>query len=678
MLPAVGNWLKNALSPRSENKALAIRVLYILLVLLLGGSLVYSALLFGLVREDIQSLLFLIAALPLITGLIHLVKKGFVNLSSLLFIFLAWINLTAVVASHDYGWHGASILGYIQIVIAAGLLINGRFAILVAALNMVSGLFLIVMEESGFFPYRNPDQSYLEVWMVQTFFSLSAAILLSLVLKYLKAAINRASVSESHYRMLFETAPNGILIVDKNNHVSMANAAVYQMTGYTPDEVIGQSPFDFVFAEEEIRRPLGFLGRSRKLEPWMQEQTLTHKNQSTLNVIVSRSLLTDGQFQYIIQDITDRKRMEEELRLNEERYRIISSVVSDYVFSNVQNEKGEIMVNWAAGAFEKISGYTIHEFNAHGGWVSTVHPEDLEQDARDMENLRNNQKVVSEIRTIHKNGSVRWVRTYAHPIWNEEKNQLAGIYGAVQDITSQKQAEQERETLIGELEAKNAQLEEFAYTVSHDLKAPIITIRGFLGYLEDDALKGNMSRLRADIQRICSATDKMHSLLDDLLELSRIGRTMNQPEVISFDELVNDAVALTQGRLEERGVSLEIKTNLPKVYGDRQRLLQLVQNLVDNAAKYMGNQSKPLIEIGSCSSDGGKTVLYVSDNGMGIAPEHHERVFGLFNKLNPKSEGIGVGLALVKRIVESHGGRIWIKSESGQGAKILFTLPQGY
>ena len=674
MLSTIGNWLKSYLSPQLEDRNRTAHVLHILLVMVLGSILGIGATVFGSARIDNYSLTFLIAGIPLAIGLFHLIKRGFVNLSSLMFIFLAWFYITVVIAAHDYGWHGASILGYIQIVIAAGLLINGRFAIAVAVVNIFSGLLIIILGNTGFFPYQSLTKSYLEIWVVQTFFSLSMAILLCLVLNYLQDATNRASVSESHYRMLFETAPIGILTVDQNQRIVMANAAVYQMTGYSPEDVIGKSSFDFVATEEHKQQSIKVNQDIEKLQK--QEQTLIHKNGSLLNVIVNNRFMTGGQILYIIQDITERKRMEEELRLNEERYRVISSVVSDYVFSNVQNERGDVVINWAAGALEKISGYRIEEFNARGGWVSTVHPEDIEKDARDMENLRRNQKVVSEIRTIHKDGSIRWVRSYTHPIWDSEKNQLAGIYGAVQDITSQKQAEQEREALIRELEAKNAQLEEFAYTVSHDLKAPIFTIRGFLGFLESDALAGNITRLQKDIQRICDATDKMHQLLNDLLELSRIGRTMNQPELISLNELVNDAIALTNGRLQERGVSLDIAPDLPPVFGHRHQLLQLIQNLIDNAAKYMGDQTEPKIQIGSCKCYNEKPVFFVSDNGMGIPPEYHERVFRLFDKLNPESEGTGIGLALVKRIVESHGGRIWIQSEAGQGAKFIFTLPQ--
>jgi signal transduction histidine kinase len=206
-----------------------------------------------------------------------------------------------------------------------------------------------------------------------------------------------------------------------------------------------------------------------------------------------------------------------------------------------------------------------------------------------------------------------------------------------------------------------------------------VTIRGFLGYLEQDALSGNYTRLRSDIQRITGATDKMQSLLNELLELSRIGRLKNEPSYFSFTELAHEALELVQGRIMERGIAVHIDPALPDVYGDRPRLLEVLQNLLDNAAKFMGDQKEPRIEIGcegqEAEGERGKSTFYVRDNGMGIAPEHFERVFGLFNKLDPKTEGTGIGLALVKRILEVNGGRIWVQSEPGKGSTFRFTLP---
>jgi signal transduction histidine kinase len=244
------------------------------------------------------------------------------------------------------------------------------------------------------------------------------------------------------------------------------------------------------------------------------------------------------------------------------------------------------------------------------------------------------------------------------------------------DSILQKELEK-RKVLINELESKNQELERFTYTVSHDLKSPLFTIRGFLGYLEQDALSGNRERLTADIQRISEATDKMQRLLNDLLELSRIGRVKNESTIIPFGEILQEAIGLVEGRLMEHKVTLRIEENLPSVYGDRPRLVEVMQNLLDNAAKFMGDQPESYIDVGWVSdiAQRERSTFFVRDNGIGIAPEHFERIFGLFNKLDPRSEGTGIGLALVKRIIEVHGGRIWVESEAGQGTTFSFTLP---
>src|SRR5258706_423995 len=244
----------------------------------------------------------------------------------------------------------------------------------------------------------------------------------------------------------------------------------------------------------------------------------------------------------------------------------------------------------------------------------------------------------------------------------------------VRDISQRKWIEADREMLIKELEDKNAELERFTYTVSHDLKSPLITIKGFLGFLEKDASAGNIARLKADIKRIADATDKMQLLLNELLELSRIGRLINPYEQVSFEEIVHEAVELVQGRLLGNHIKVHIKKKMPLVYADRRRLVEVLQNLVDNSAKFVGNQPKPKIEIGHQGEEDGKPIFFVRDNGIGIEPQHQDRIFGLFNKLDADSEGTGIGLTLVKRIIEVHRGRIWVQSEAGKGSTFFFTL----
>ncbi|MBK9927969.1 MAG: GAF domain-containing sensor histidine kinase [Anaerolineales bacterium] len=234
---------------------------------------------------------------------------------------------------------------------------------------------------------------------------------------------------------------------------------------------------------------------------------------------------------------------------------------------------------------------------------------------------------------------------------------------------------QEREQFIQELGNRNAELERFTYTVSHDLRSPIITIRGFIGMLDKDMREGQRERVKQDMQRISNATDKMAALLSDLLELSRIGRLVNPPEEIDLVQLAHDTLETVDGRLRAKNISTNISPNLPRVKGDRVRIGEVLENLLDNAAKYMGEQKDPRIEIGVKDKDG-EQVIYVKDNGMGIDPQYLQRIFGLFEKLDPTSEGTGIGLALIKRIVEVHGGNIWAESEGkGKGSTFCFTIP---
>ncbi|MBX7185108.1 MAG: PAS domain S-box protein [Vicinamibacteria bacterium] len=395
---------------------------------------------------------------------------------------------------------------------------------------------------------------------------------------------------------------------------------------------------------------------------------------ATAALLARAIALTEELFTLATREAVDRRSAEAALRESMERYRLITAVSSDYTFSTDFVEPHGLRLNWVAGAFETITGFSFDEYVARGGWRAALHPEDADRDARDLEQLRQNRPVASELRTVCKDGRVRWVRIYALPVWDEAKQRLAGIYGAVQDISARKAAEAEREALIRELEARNAELERFTYTVSHDLKSPLITIRGFLGHIEQAAIEGKVDAVRADMDRVYKSTARMHQLLDDLLELSRIGRLAKPPEEIPFEAIVRDALDRTHGRLSSNKVTVTVAENLPTVCVDRDRLVEVMQNLIDNAAKFKGDRADPAIWIGT-RRVGDDLAFYVRDNGIGIEARYRDRVFNLFDKLDPKSAGTGVGLALVKRIVEVHGGRIWVESEGpGTGATFLFTL----
>jgi len=248
---------------------------------------------------------------------------------------------------------------------------------------------------------------------------------------------------------------------------------------------------------------------------------------------------------------------------------------------------------------------------------------------------------------------------------------------AIRDISERKKSERVRESLIRELEAKNAELERFGYTVTHDLKEPLVTIRGFADYVEKDAREGRTDRLAADAARITEAVGKLQQQLDALFELSRAGRPVGPPVAVPAADLVQEALRLVRGRPSAAGARVEIAGPLPVVFGDRARLVQVFQNLLDNAVKFAARADEPRVVVEARPAVDRKVVLVVRDNGKGIEPRHRERAFELLDKLDPRAEGSSVGLAVVKRIVESHGGRVWLESEEkGAGTAACVMLPE--
>jgi PAS domain S-box-containing protein len=242
------------------------------------------------------------------------------------------------------------------------------------------------------------------------------------------------------------------------------------------------------------------------------------------------------------------------------------------------------------------------------------------------------------------------------------------------DISALKRAEEDLRQHEGELAEKNAMLERFTSAVSHDLKSPLVTVTTFLGFLEQDIRTGDAEGLGKNLEVIRRAAAKMNRLLDELSGLLRVGYKQNPQVEVPLREVVREALDLTAGSVAGLGVEVVVTEEPVMLRGDRQRLVEVFQNLLDNAVKFMGDREKPRVEIG-VEEAGDETVIFVRDNGIGIDRKHQSRIFDLFEKLDPGMKGTGLGLALVKRIVEVHGGRIWVESAGqGQGATFRFTL----
>ena len=403
-------------------------------------------------------------------------------------------------------------------------------------------------------------------------------------------------------------------------------------------------------------------------------------------VLVRQNIALDENASLYIEsrkEIDERKRAEESLRESNQFNREIISSAKEGII--VYDSKFCYLV-WNQ-FMESLTGIPSSE--AIGKRAFELFPHLIEQDIDQLLEHALAGEIATSIDTpyyIPQKGKSGWmVGTYG-PFRNASGD-IIGVIGIVRDITERKLVENELRESRGELEqrvrerteeleAKNVEMERFIYTVSHDLRTPLVGISGLLGFVKQDSEKGDLKLLETDLNTISDTIGKMDQLLGETLELSRIGRVTNPPEDVPFGEMVKEALDQAAERIRLRDIKVLVAQDLPIVHVDRMRIVEVLGNLIENSLKYLGDQSQPRIEIGY-RLDGGQTVLFVRDNGIGIDPRQHDKVFELFYKVDRKSEGTGAGLAIVKRIIEVHGGRIWIESELGEGCTICFTLPLG-
>lgn len=474
--------------------------------------------------------------------------------------------------------------------------------------------------------------------------------------------------SNERFRRVFHKSPVAIVITSlEEGRVIDGNAAYWRLSGHNPKTSIGRTAL-------ELRQDLKPEQRQQFVNALLEKKSIQNPAYDFVNeqgdhmktAAFYELIELDGKAAILsmFYDMTEQSQARDALRHSETRLRAMLEAVPDMV---LEIKRDGAIAQYIPAANEELNFLPA---GVVGKTVSQVLPAIAEQTAFAMERALDSGQLHAFEFDISVKGEQKTLEARVSPIGSDL------VLVMIRDISLNKWWEAEREKLIGELEQKNAELERFTYTVSHDLKSPIITIRGFLGFVHADAKAGNMARLEKDIQRINDATEKMQRLLADLLELSRVGRITQTPVDISTNELISEVVELLHGRLTMERVEVCVDANLPPIHGDRPRIFEVFQNLIDNSAKFMGDQPNPRVDIGVRGELDGNPVFYVRDNGIGIPPQFRDRVFGLFDKLDPLSEGTGIGLALVKRIVEFHGGKIWVESEVGQGATFFFNLPQ--
>lgn len=666
---------------------------------------------------------------PACIAIMYLVRFSKLRLAGNLLLGIFWLIVT--LGSITAGGLSAPIsAGYLVIIIISGLISSTRTKLYVTLVCVLSAIIIAYAEREGQLP--NPT-SYppMARALIYSFFFIIIVLLQNITSGNMRQLLKKTYDSEVRYKSLLENIPTITYI---NSHkldtfTEYVSPQVEQLVGYSQKEFMNDGMlWAKILHPDDSEQVLTENARTRESgEVFQLEYRMLTKDDRTIWVHDEATLLHDaeGTPQYwlgVWTDITARKLAEEEqanligiltkhmtqlqaaaevsnasssiLDINELLPNVVELIRKhfDYYYIGiflVDESKEWAVLKAATGEIGKqllALGQRLRIGNSSMiGW-SISHRKarialDVGEDAVRFKNP-NLPLTRSEITLpLIAHGEVIGAMTI--------QSSLPSTFSRMDITVLQTMADQiaktienarlftERASLVNELGAQNAELERFTYTVSHDLRSPLVTIRGFLGYLQQDAASGDLVRFDKDMTRIANAVDKMQELLNDLLELSRIGRIIHPPEDVPFEHIVKESIELISGLIEAGNIQVKIQSDLPIIHGDRTRLVEVMQNLLSNAIKFMGDQAAPLIEIGATGlgEDGKQLVFFVRDNGIGIDAQYHERIFGLFNRLDPNVDGTGIGLSLVRRIIEVHQGKIWVESQPGEGTTFLFTLP---
>jgi len=478
--------------------------------------------------------------------------------------------------------------------------------------------------------------------------------------------------SNKKFHNIIENAADGIVTIDEKGLIQSFNAIAVATFGYAPDEVIGRN-VNMLMPEPDHSQHDGyirafldtgvprFMGSRREVQGKRKDGTTFPMDLSISDVHLQRGRLFTG----IIRNNTEQKKAEHQLR------QLASSVTAAGEAIVITDPEGTI--TFINPAFSRLTGYSFDE--AIGQNSRIIHSE--KQSAEFYNKLWNTivggNTWSGEVTNKKKDGSLYDAHLTIAPIFNDQEI-IEGFVSIQSDLTDMRQTQILLEYINNKLTAKNQELEQFTYTASHDLKSPLVTMLGFIGHLKRDAEQGRTDRLGKFADRIEQAGHRMKQNVDDLLELSRIGRITNEILEIDIAGLVKDLVDEYRDSIESAGVTVVIQDDMPPIRGDRKKIHQVMDNLLTNALKYGCTNESPTIEIGA-EVDQNTVRIFVRDNGPGIAEEFHQKIFGLFQRLEKRDDSTGVGLALVARAVEVHGGRCGVESAPGKGATFWITLP---
>ena len=521
-------------------------------------------------------------------------------------------------------------------------------------------------------------------------------------------------VSELRYRRLFETMQDGILILDADTgQVVDANPFMKELLGYSLAEFVGKKLWEIGPFRGEAASKITFAELQRTDRIHYEGLPLETKEGRRVEVeFISNAYLVDQKkvIQCNIRDITERKQCEDQLKNSFKEVSDLKFALDQHAIVSITDSQG--IITYANDKFCAVSKYDRAELlgQDHRLINSGHHPKEFIRDL--WLTIEQGRVWHGEFKNKAKDGSFYWVNMTIVPFLNDEgkPRQYVSIRT---EITKRKAAEEkvfelnaELEQRVGtrtaELQTVNAELETFSYSVSHDLRAPLRHVLGFVTLLQNEARPALAEKDRRYLDTIAQSARRMGDLIDDLLAFSRVGRSALEKADIHLDELVLEVVGDFEAETKARTIAWQIHP-LPVVQADRALLRLVLVNLISNAVKFTGQRAEARIEIGEVTSkietkkaESGNeapvsalpistvsfspeaTVVFIRDNGAGFDPQYAGKLFGVFQRLHSQEEfeGTGIGLANVQRIIQRHGGRVWAEGVVDGGATFYFSIPK--
>jgi PAS domain S-box-containing protein len=485
---------------------------------------------------------------------------------------------------------------------------------------------------------------------------------------------------------IIEFSDDAIISKDLNGNITSWNRGAERIFGYASSEILGTSfrrliPTDRYEEEEHI------LARIRLGESIQHFETIGKaKNGGLVDISVTVSPVKDEAgniigISKVARNISARKQAEENLRMSERRFRALVTAGSEVVY--------RMNPDWSE--LQQLDGqkFVVDTEKPSGAWLQNyIHPDDQSQVMVAInEAVRTKSTFELEHRVRRIDGTFGWTFSRAVPLF-DAKGEIIEWFGAASDITERKRSVEQIRQLNADLEQRvadrtaqlqgaNDELGAFSYSVSHDLRAPLRHVLGYVNMLQRDAAPSLSEQNLALLNTIAKAATRMGTLIDDLLAFAHLGRTELRKAEVNLDRLVREVVSDFEAETKQRNIAWKIQP-LPMVNADCALLRMVLVNLISNAVKFTGARAEPKIQIGCVPGGDTETVIFIRDNGAGFNSEHGSRLFGVFQRLHRQDEfeGTGIGLANVQRIIKRHGGRVWAEGAVDRGATFYFSLPK--